>query len=101
MKKAILLVSAAAFLGACNAEAIQQQMRENSKPFVVAVNEASVTVAAEGNYLSQSRPTSDPRTVPLAEQTCKSVGKRGAVYQSSVDSREHYYRRNHMFLCIN
>ena len=101
MRKLIYVTLATTALGACNVETMRENYKEGTMPFVVAVNEASVTVAAEGNYLWQSKHTSDPRTVQVAEQTCKSVGKRNAIYQSSVDSTEHYNKRNHLFLCTN
>lgn len=100
MKRFLLLGTAFAVSG-CNPEEMQQHMEQVSAPFVVAANEASVTIAAEGNYLWHSKHTADARTVPLAASTCRSLGKPKAVYQSSVDSTEHYNRRNHFFLCVS
>ena len=101
MRNLICLTLTITTLSACNVEKMQQRVYEGQRPFVVSANEASVTIAAEGNYMYRPQPSSDPRTIPLAESTCKQLGKTNAIYQSSTDSKEHLNKRKHLFLCIN
>jgi hypothetical protein len=82
----------------------KRRMAESNKPRVISINEFSVTVSQYGNSMLGKRPSAE--TVALANQSCKSVGKKQASWASFSDPDKasafdpEFMRNHHLFMCL-